>query len=131
MPALQAPLLVDPAYEVEKKLQGSWVVVSGRWRCRLCFAGHHFAVRFQNGDVYMGLYTVDPTRRPGGMDMTVEEGPEHLEHLLGRTAFCLYELDGDTLRWCGNEPGSPERPSHFPADGEGNYPTLVLRREGL
>ena len=119
---------LDPAYEVERELQGTWVVVSGRWKCQLAFAGHHFAVRFQNGEVYLGLYTVDPTSRPGAMDMTIEEGPEHYR---GLTSLCLYELEGDTLRWCGNEPGHGERHPHFPADAQNKFPTLIFRRDGL
>jgi uncharacterized protein (TIGR03067 family) len=118
----------DPAYDVERKLQGTWILVSGRWQCQLFFAGHHFAVRFQNGDVYLGVYTVDPTRSPAAMDMTVEEGPDQYR---GLTALCLYELDGDTLRWCANEPGSTARHPRFPAEGEGKFPTLAFRRDGL
>src|SRR5262249_15977772 len=96
---LGSELRLDPAYEVENKLQGTWVVMSGRWKCQLSFAAHHFALHFQSGEVYLGVYIVDPTRRPGGMDMTIEEGPEHYR---GLTSLCLYELEGDTLRWCGN-----------------------------
>jgi uncharacterized protein (TIGR03067 family) len=127
-PALGTHPHLDPAYEVENKLQGTWIVASGRWKCQLSFAAHHFAIRFQSGDVYLGVYTVDPTRHPGGMDMTIEEGPEHYR---GLTALCLFELEGDTLRWCGNEPGHTERHPHFPTDGEGKFPTLVFRRDGL
>ncbi len=119
---------MDPAYAVEKRLQGSWIVSSGRWKCRMHFAAHHFAVHFQSGDVYLGVYTVDPTRTPGAMDMTIEEGPEEFR---GLTACCLYELNGDTLRWCANEPGGEERHKAFPAEGQGKYPTLLLRRDGL
>jgi uncharacterized protein (TIGR03067 family) len=125
---MNAPLLMDPAYEVERKLQGTWLVTSGRWKCRLHFAAHHFAMEFLNGEVYMGVYTVDPTRTPGAMDMAIEEGPDHHR---GRTACCLYELEGETLRWCGNEPGRTERHAMFPPEGEGKFPTLVFRRDGL
>ncbi len=119
---------LDPAWDVEKQLQGTWVLTQGRWNCQLLFAAHNFAVRFSNGDVYMGVYTVDPTQSPGRMDMTVEEGPDQYR---GLTALCLYELDGDTLRWCPNEPGGTQRPARFPAEGEGKFPTLVFRRDGL
>jgi uncharacterized protein (TIGR03067 family) len=118
----------DAAYEVEKNLQGTWVVASGRWKCQLHFAGHHFAMRFRNGEVYLGVYTVDPATTPGGMDMTVEDGPDEYR---GLTSFCLYELNGSILRWCGNEPGLERRHSAFPADDQGKFPTLVFRREGL
>lgn len=119
---------LDPAYEVEKKLQGTWIVASGRWKCQLLFAAHHFALRFQNGDVYLGVYTVEPTASPGAMDMTLEDGPEEYR---GLTALCLYELEGDTLRWRPNEPGNPRRHPEFSPEGEGKWPTLVLRRDGL
>jgi uncharacterized protein (TIGR03067 family) len=119
---------LDPAYEVERKLQGTWVVASGRWNCQLHFAGHHFAMRFRNGEVYLGVYTVDPTMTPGAMDMTVEDGPDEYR---GLTAFCLYDLQGSTLRWCANEPGLPHRHQAFPTEREGKFPTLLFRREGL
>ena len=119
---------LDPAYEVEKKLQGTWIVASGRWKCQLHFAAHHFALRFANGGIYLGVYTVDPTASPGAMDMTVEDGPEPYH---GLTALCLFELDGNTLRWRPNEPGNAERHAAFSPEGEGKWPTLVLRRDGL
>src|SRR5260370_40561782 len=59
--AVVTPPRMDPAYEVEQQLQGTWVQVSGRWNCQMFFAGHHFAIRFQNGEVYMGVYTIDPS----------------------------------------------------------------------
>jgi len=123
-----SPPRMDPAYEVEKKLQGTWVLVAGRWNCQLFFAGHHFAMRFQNGEVYLGVYTVDPTTRPATMEMTIEDGPEQYR---GLTAVCLYELNGDTLRWCGNEPGGSELHYEFPADTRAKFPTLVFRRDGI
>jgi uncharacterized protein (TIGR03067 family) len=126
--AVVSPPRIDPAYEVENRLQGTWIQVSGRWNCRISFAGHHFAIRFQNGEVYLGVYTVDPMCKPAAMDMTVEEGPEQY---LGLTALCAYELDGDILRWCANEPGCEQRHPRFPADGESKFPTLVFRRDGL
>jgi hypothetical protein len=27
----------------------------------------------------------------------------------------MYELDGDTLKWCANSPGQTDRPTEFPA----------------
>jgi uncharacterized protein (TIGR03067 family) len=119
---------MDPAYEVEKKLQGTWIVVSGRWTCQMHFAAHHFALRFPNGDVYLGVYTVDPTVTPAAMDMTIEDGPDKYR---GLTALCLYDLNGDTLRWCPTEPGKTQRRTAFPPEGEAKWPMLVLRRDGL
>src|SRR5205823_2890957 len=101
---------------------------SGRWPCQLTFADHNFVVRFQNGDLFMGTYTVDPTHKPGLMEMTIEEGPEHFK---GLTALCLYDLDGEQLHWCPNEPGSSNRYDAFPKESEGKHPTLHFRRDGL
>jgi uncharacterized protein (TIGR03067 family) len=125
---MNAFVAMDPAYAVEKQLQGTWLVTSGRWKCRLHFAAHHFALHFERGDIYLGVYTVDPTRNPGAMDMTIEEGPEEYR---GLTALCLYHLDGDTLRWCGNEPGHDVRHAAFPPEGHGKFPTIVFRRDGI
>jgi uncharacterized protein (TIGR03067 family) len=106
-------------------LQGAWVAVVGRRGADFLIAGKRFAVRFWDGAVYMGTFELDPVARPKTMDMRIEEG---LEHHKGMTALCIYDLEGDTLRWCASGLERPERPGGFAAESDGRYLSLLLRR---
>jgi uncharacterized protein (TIGR03067 family) len=51
------------------------------------------------------------------MDLTITEGEN--ANYLNKTALAIYDVDGDTLKWCANEPGREGRPTAFPAkEGE-------------
>ena len=101
-----------------EQLQGAWLSVSGRHQAEFLIAGNLFAVKFLNGKIYMGTLDLDAGERPKEMLMRIDEGP--LRHK-GKFALCIYELTGDTLRWCPTEPGSDERLSgpHGHADRGG------------
>jgi uncharacterized protein (TIGR03067 family) len=109
-----------------QRLQGTWLSVSGRRQAEFVISDYLFAVRFQNGDTYLGTFRLGPECRPKTMDMRIDEGPARYR---GRIARCIYELDGDTLRWCPAEPGTEERLATFPAAADPRYLCLVLRRE--
>ena len=49
--------------------------------------------------------------------------------LNGKTALGIYELDGDTLKWCANEPGGNERPKKFSSEAGTKYLLVTLKRE--
>ncbi len=82
---------------------GSMEVRSGKREAELLITGDHYTMRFRNGDIYVGRFTVDPTQKPRAMDMVIEEGPEPYR---GKVAMAIYEFDGDHLLWC---PGKPDR----------------------
>jgi uncharacterized protein (TIGR03067 family) len=107
-------------------LQGAWGSVSGRRAAELLVCGGRFAVRFKDGDIYMGTFDLAPAARPRTMEMCIDEGPARHK---GKTALCIYELDGDTLRWCAAEPGQTERLTAFPAGDDPRFLGLVFRRE--
>jgi uncharacterized protein (TIGR03067 family) len=126
-------LLLDPDVAREaaihrdrERLQGSWNFVSGIREAQMLIAGDHFTVKFKNGDIYLGIYTLDPTTKPKMMDMTIHEGPE--KHR-GKTSLVIYELDGDHLIWCPAEPGTGNRRSAFPPDDDLQHLCVVFRRE--
>src|SRR5262249_52876168 len=108
------------------RLQGVWNAVSGRRPVQLLIAGHHFAVKFQDGDLYMGTFRLDARRRPKTMEMLVREGPARHK---GKVALCIYELDGETLHWCPNEPGKEEALKEFPGADDPKYLDTVFQRE--
>jgi uncharacterized protein (TIGR03067 family) len=126
-------LLLDPdvareaAIERDKeRLQGTWNFVSGIREAQMFIAGDHFTVKFKNGDIYLGVYTIDPTTKPKMMDMTIHEGP--VKHR-GKTSLVIYELDGDHLIWCPAEPGTGNRLAAFPPDDDTRHLCIVFRRE--
>jgi uncharacterized protein (TIGR03067 family) len=106
-------------------LQGAWSSVSGR-RAEFLVCGAHFAFHFADGDIYMGSFTLDPFARPREMDVHVTAGPAPS---IGQTARCIYELTGDTLRWCTAGPGQTDRPVRFPAEVEAGFLSLVFHRK--
>ncbi|HKB39760.1 MAG TPA: hypothetical protein VKD72_25210 [Gemmataceae bacterium] len=107
-------------------LQGAWASVSGRHPTELLIAGNLFAVKFLDGKIYMGTFDLDAGERPKEMVMRIDEGP--VKHK-GKFALCIYELDGDTFRWCPTEPGSDERLTDFPDVGDGRYLCTVFQRQ--
>ena len=80
-----------------ERLQGVWNFITGRRKVQLYITGDHFTAKFSNGEVYVGTFEVDPTKKPKAMDMTVAEGPERYK---GLTTRCIYALDGEHLVWC-------------------------------
>ena len=109
-----------------ERLQGTWAFVSGIREARMLLEDDRFTVTFKNGDVYRGVYALDPTTRPKMMDMTIREGPE--KHL-GKTSLIIYELDGDRLTWCPAWPGTGNRPRAFPDDGDTQHLCITFRKE--
>jgi uncharacterized protein (TIGR03067 family) len=105
-------------------LQGSWVTVAGPREAKLLVAGNRFAVEFEDGTIYMGSFTLDPTDDPKRIDMRIEEGPAGHR---GRTAYCIYHLDGGMLRWCPSRVGSEARLIRFPDVDDARYLSLVFR----
>ena len=109
-----------------EELQGAWFSVSGRRDAELLFSGNRFTVRFADGHIYMGVFELTPTAVPRLMLMCVEEGPDHHK---GKTAVCIYEVTGRTLRWCAASPGHRERLTAFPAEDHPQYLCLLFSRE--
>jgi uncharacterized protein (TIGR03067 family) len=109
-----------------QRLQGTWRCRSGRRPAELVIFDHLFALRFEGGETYLGLFRLDPQSRPAAMDMRIDEGPVRHRGKIGR---CIYELHGDQLRWCPAEPGSEERPTAFPASEDPRYWCLTFRRD--
>jgi len=69
--------------------------------------------------VMKAKFKIDPIKKPKTIDYTVTDGPEK-----GKTVLGIYELDGDTVKFCFSAPDK-ERPSEFTAK-EGSGRTLSL-----
>jgi uncharacterized protein (TIGR03067 family) len=121
-PAVPADLLAS----AHDELQGAWFSVSGRREGELLISGHRFTFRFTDGDIYMGVFDLNPEGRPRWMDMHIDEGPSHYK---GKTALCIYVVEKGTLRWCAASPGQTRRLTDFPAEDASLCLHMVFRRE--
>jgi len=72
------------------------------------------------GQVYFkAKFDIDPSKTPKTIDYSMTEGPTK-----GKTHLGIYELDGDTVRFCFAAPGG-DRPTDFTAK-EGSQRTLSV-----
>lgn len=108
------------------RLQGVWRFVSGRREAQLLISGDHYTMRFRNGDIYLGTYSLDATARPKAMDLSIHEGPEQFR---GKKALAIYEIDGEHLIWCPAEPGREDRLRAFPGEDDLDHLCIIFRRE--
>lgn len=108
------------------QLQGVWTSLGGKRPAELMIAGNLFTIKFLDGALYMGTFEIDLDETPRTMDMRVDEGP--IKHR-GNIALCIYELNGDRLRWSPGQPGSDERPAGFCDEDDPNGLCLLFRRE--
>jgi uncharacterized protein (TIGR03067 family) len=117
----------DAVKKEQKKLQGVWKVVEmsgGDKRdaekdksIRVKFKGNKLTIKM--GDKFLGTatYTVDPTKSPATMDVTIEKDGKQ------ETILAIYEVKGNTMRFCHHdgEAAGTSRPKTFEAT-----PTTVL-----
>jgi uncharacterized protein (TIGR03067 family) len=108
------------------RLQGTWDFLAGPREAQLIVVGNHFTVRFRNGDIYCGTFTLGPNDRPKTMDMTIAEGPERHK---GLQSLAIYALDGDRLIWSTGKPGTSDRPRFFPAREDREPLCIVFERQ--
>jgi uncharacterized protein (TIGR03067 family) len=121
-----------------KRLQGVWRVAAveedGKAapaddvkNITVTFEKDTFNVKEGDNVTLRGTFTLDPSAKPKGIDMTITEagkGGETPKKMLG-----VYEFTKDGLRWCVAKPGAKERPKGF-AGKEGDGQMLVtLKRE--
>ena len=126
------------AQEVAKKemaqLEGEWSMVSGEANGfslprdtiksgkRVAKDGET-TITFGGQVYFKAKFSIDPTKKPRTIDYKMTEGPTK-----GKTHLGIYELDGDTVKFCFAAPGK-DRPSDFTAK-EGSQRTLsVWKRE--
>ena len=68
-------------------------------------------------------YTVDPTKKPKTIDYTLTDGANK-----GKTQLGIYEIDGDSLKFCFAGPGA-ERPTDFTAKADSGRTLSVWKQE--
>jgi uncharacterized protein (TIGR03067 family) len=100
------------------KLQGEWSMVSGSadgqaipdemlpTAKRVC-KGNETTVTIGGQLIMQAKFTIDPTKTPKTIDYQVTDGPTK-----GKSHLGIYEIDGDTVKYCFSAP-DVERPSDF------------------
>ena len=100
------------------QLQGEWSMVSGsadgnpmpdamRESAKRVCKGDETTVMIGAQLLMKAKFTIDPSRKPKTIDYQMIDGPTKGKKQLG-----IYELQGDTVKFCFGSPGS-ERPTDF------------------
>ena len=122
-----------------EKLQGTWSTVSlvsnGKTvmdesmppkpgpTTKLVYDGTQWKVIVGDKTVATGTFKIDATKTPKEIDILDESGT-----INDKTKLAIYELEGDTFKYCIGPAGKP-RPAEFSArEGSGNA-LIVSRRE--
>jgi uncharacterized protein (TIGR03067 family) len=79
------------------------------------------------GDKSQGTVTItiDPTTKPKWYDMTIPEGPKKGQVLQG-----IYELEGDTWKYCQDKAGKG-RPTEFSGKAGSGWVLVIMKKEKL
>lgn len=109
-------------------LQGTWVLAPPdgstmtNGELALVITGNAYAQTL-NGEVNeRGTITLDPTRKPMTIDLSISEGPD-----AGKTQLGLIEVNEDTMKGALKAPGDTVRPTDFtPQEG---VITFVAKRK--
>jgi uncharacterized protein (TIGR03067 family) len=88
-------------------------------------AGRTFIVKEGAKVVARGTFTTDSNKRPRQIEFTINEGPRALK---GLTLYGIYEVKGQTLRWCVTSLGADERPSEFQSAEDSGFLLVTLNR---
>ena len=113
-----------------KKLEGTWTYLSVDLAGKklpddiistgsLTIKGNTYKTELFGQVTDEGTFTIDPSKKPKTMDYMVTDGPNK-----GKTQLGIYELDGDTAKFCFAVPGA-ERPTDFTSK-EGSGRTLSV-----
>jgi uncharacterized protein (TIGR03067 family) len=128
--ALAGTVGAQDARKEMAQLEGAWTMVSGeidgqampeemRKTAQRVVKDGETTVTI-GGQLFMkAKFTVDPAKKPKAIDYTMTGGPTE-----GKTQLGIYELDGDTVKFCFSAPGK-DRPTDFTTK-EGSGRTLSV-----
>jgi uncharacterized protein (TIGR03067 family) len=98
----------------EAQLQGVWKAAKDGKTGTMAFSGRNFTFTIEGDDkkeVFKGTFKLNAEAKPKEIDMMVTESPK--EDFRNQTSLAIYELEGDTFKWCANAPGKKDRPPSF------------------
>src|SRR5262249_13678412 len=114
------------------RLQGSWAVVRMEEKgsnapddllgeLAVEIKGDRISVTTKGTPLIEFRYVLDPTKSPRAIDLTHLWGDEK-----GKTELAIYEVQGDTARFC---VGEKERPRAFGTSKDDDRTLFVIRRK--
>lgn len=129
-----APGEQDAVQNEMTQLEGEWSMVSGEAdgfpmpaesvRGGKRAAKDGVTTITMGGQLYFkAKFTIDPAKKPKTIDYAMTEGPTK-----GQTHLGIYELDGDTVKFCFAAPGK-DRPSDFTAKAGSARTLSVWKRD--
>jgi uncharacterized protein (TIGR03067 family) len=116
------------------QLQGEWSMASGsrdgqtlqgdtlKGSKRVC-KGDETTVTVGEQILMKAKFTLDPSTKPRSIDYQVTGGPN-----AGKTQLGIYELDGDTVKFCFSTPGN-DRPTDFTTKAGDGRTSSVWKRD--
>jgi len=120
----------DDAKSDLARLKGTWVRELDGKTYIVNFNGEKFATIFEFAEgttTTSGTITIAPTRKPKHMDWKFAAGTGRGEKMKGATAQTIYQVDGDTFKFCASR--KKIRPKEFPEkEGVDEYIYLVFKR---
>jgi uncharacterized protein (TIGR03067 family) len=105
------------AEDAKSELEGTWDLVrverdgmelKPQKATQMITTGNKFVVKAGDEIVVAGTTKLDPGKKPKAVDVTYTEGPDK-----GKTFKGIYELEGDTARFCRAGTPEQERPTVF------------------
>jgi uncharacterized protein (TIGR03067 family) len=117
------------------RLQGEWSMVSGsadgnampdamRETARRVCKGDETTVTLGAQLIMKAKFTIDPSRKPKTIDYEMIDGPTKGKRQLG-----IYELEGDTVKFCFGSPGSARPPDFTSKQGDGRTLSAWKRKK--
>jgi uncharacterized protein (TIGR03067 family) len=116
------------------QLQGEWAMSTGgrdghtlpgdmlKNSKRVC-KGDETAVVVGGQLLMKAKFTLDPSKKPKSIDYQITGGAN-----AGKTQLGIYELDGDTVKFCFSTPGK-DRPTDFATKAGDGHTSSVWKRE--
>ena len=133
------PSKADPSKADLDKLRGTWLTVSlandGKTvvdektppkegpTTKLVYDGNKWIIKVGDKNVVSGVFKIDATKKPKEIDIMDETGITNDKTKLG-----IYELDGDTYKYCLAPAGKP-RPTDFTSKEGSGHSLGVSKRE--
>src|SRR5437660_6957578 len=133
------PAKDDPSQRDLAKLQGTWLTVSlvndGKMLVdekaspkpgpvtKLVYDGNKWIVKVGDKAVASGVFKIDATKTPKEIDILDDSDVKNAQIKLG-----IYELDGDTYKYCLAPAGKP-RPTEFASKPGSGHSLGVSKRE--
>ncbi len=137
--AADNPAKEDSSKSDLDKLRGTWVSVSlvndGKTIqdektppkegpvTKVAYEGTKWMIKVGDKTVFTGIFKIDSSKKPKEIDFMEESDTKGEKTKLG-----IYEIDGDTLRFCLAPAGKP-RPTEFTSKAGSGHSLGVMKRE--